>query len=301
MAEADIEKSSYGMMERIIGIIVIPVLFTVILTVVLLSLFGFDVSRSILETANQIPLLNRVIPDPKPDDALLADDAADSAAQPAPKAEDLQELRQQIESLTLEKEAGEEQLKQREEEIRQLREQIQTMQDRDERASITEEEYEAQIAQVAKIYSDMSASKAAPIMENMTLSERVLLLSKMKTSAQVAILEKMNPQTAATTSVALKDIQTVEDIRISALQERLETQEPQESEAFTLEELGRTFAAMDARSAAQLLLEMAKTNEGRVVSVLKKMELQPRSAVLAQMSGLSESDAARISGKLSSE
>lgn len=301
MAEADIEKTSYGVMERVIGIVVIPVIFTVILTVVLLSLFGFDVSRSILETANQIPLLNKVIPDPKPEADSFAVDPSDTASQPVPKVEDLQELKDQIASLTQEKEAGEAQLKQREEEILQLREQIKAMEQRGQQESITQEEYDAQIAQVAKIYANMSASKAAPIMENLTLNERVLLLSKMKTNDQVAILEKMNPQMAADTSVAMKDMQTVQSIQISALQERLDQQTPQVTEAFTLDELGRTFAAMEAKSAAQLLLEMAKSNEGKVVSVLKRMDLQPRSAVLAQMSSQSEADAARISGKLASE
>ncbi len=298
MAEADIEKTSYGVMERIVGIVIIPVLFTVILTVVLLSLFGYDVSRSILDAANQVPLLNKVIPDPKPETDPTADGTADSGSQPMPNAEDLQSLKQQIAALTQDVEAGEAQLIQREDQIRQLQEQLEAMENEQQQDSITAEEYDAQIVSVAKIYTDMSASKAAPIMENLTLNERVLLLSKMKTDEQAAILEKMNPEMAASTSVAIKDMATVKDIQIAALQERLELQGPVTTDAFTMDELARTFAAMEAGSAAQMLLLMADTNEGEVVTILKRMELQPRSAVLTEMNAQSETDAARISDKL---
>src|SRR5690554_6090890 len=104
MAGTNVERTSYGAFERFLYIFFIPVLFTVILTVVLLSLFGYNVSRSILDVANRIPVINKVIPDP---DSNVSEPGLVMDSQPLPKAEDIQILKDQIAKLENEKRQGE--------------------------------------------------------------------------------------------------------------------------------------------------------------------------------------------------
>ena len=65
MAEAEYEKTSYGTFEKFFYLFFIPVIFTAILSFVLLSVFDYNVMNTALKLGNKIPFVEKIIPDPE--------------------------------------------------------------------------------------------------------------------------------------------------------------------------------------------------------------------------------------------
>lgn len=300
--DADMEKTSYGTFERFLYLFLIPVIFTAILTLVLLSVFDYDVMNSVLRAANKIPLVESVVPDPKteelPPAASEGGEDIRTAAEEEPDVEELQQLLQ-------EREAELEQLRTAHQEqqqyIEQLQQEMAALQEEKDQETISEEEYQQNINRLAGVYADMMPSRAARIMENLTTAERVLLLGEMKSDEQIRVLEKMDPQTAAETSILLKDAVPVKERQIQALQERLKVYTEQEEtmpDALSNEDLGMTFAGMNAEDAAAILLQMRETNADKVIAILRAMNVQARSEILTEISAESGDIAAQITAQL---
>lgn len=299
MQEVETEKSSYGIFERILYLFIIPIMFTAILTVVLLSIFDYDVMNSILKAANKVPVLEKIVPDPiedKNDQTAVSNSENQLTA-----SEEVEALNELLNDKNNEIQTLGAQIAQKEAEIASLIEQIENLKAQAASETITEEEYRQNIRNVANIYADMLPSKSAAIIQNLTLSERVLVLSEMKKNDQVRILEKMPPQIAAETSILLKDERPVDELQIQALQERLfklvQTEE-ESAESLNMEELAYTFSSMKPASAASILLNMRNTDAAKVTSILRTMNFQARSAILEQIASESEEAAAEITAKL---
>lgn len=201
MARTETEKTSYGVFERVLYLFLIPVLFTVILVTVLLAMFGYDVTDSVLRAANRVPLLEAIVPDPKPSGNVLS---GQSDAEIAAKlAEDNDALQQQIRDLEqqLEEERALSQTK--DETIRELEETIAELNRQLETARAEAETAARRVEQTSRVYEGMSPSKAAPILEEMELEDRLLIFEGMNVEQQTKILEKMDPAVAAETTVRL--------------------------------------------------------------------------------------------------
>ena len=293
MAKVEAEKSSsYSLMERILYLFFIPVIFTVILTIVLLSIFDYNVFNTLLSTANKIPLIEKIVPEPK-----VQNEQEDTAA-PAVNVDNvLAELEQKNAELSAQIEAN----RQLQDRIRELEASVAAYEEQLQEKTISEEEYLLKIQRLAGMYAKMNPRKAAPIMENLATAELVLLLEQMGTDDQIEILEKMNPDIAAKVSILLKDTVPVRDRQIAALQERLAMRDSNpagEKSGLTHAELAQTLAGMGPANAAALLLEMKNINEAQVIQVLRTIDLSSRAAILSAMSGLSEQETARITAKL---
>ncbi|CAK4836479.1 unnamed protein product [Aphanomyces euteiches] len=165
--------------------------------------------------------------------------------------------------------------------------------------TLSDEEYHNQIKLTAEMYAKMNPSKSAPILENLTLQERVLVLSEMKQADQVKILEKMDPIKAAEASIYLKDVVSAKDREIAALQDRIKLNDSTiASQEITRNDLGKTFAAMTAKSAATVLLQMQSITPTKVVDILNAMDNASRAKVMTALSDLSKETAAAITTKL---
>jgi flagellar motility protein MotE (MotC chaperone) len=305
MADADVESnSSYGAMERFLIWFLIPFVFTAVLLGVLLTIFDYDVMNNVLRAANKIPVLEKVVPDPRGKAASdqPADKTAQSTVPPAVQAEDKnRELTAQMDQKDQELKRTEAALQERDQTIKELQLKNSTLEEQMKSKQQTDEEYTAQIQQLASMYAKMSPSKAAPIMENLTTSEMVLVLSMMKTDERVKILEKMEPKKAADASILLKDTTTAKDKQIAALQERLKTTTAPNTAAdqkLSKDDLGATFANMTPKSAATVLLEMQNTNPEKVISILSSMDSAGRSKIITAISEQSKETAALISARL---
>lgn len=290
-AEAEYEKTSYGAFERFLYLFFIPIIFSAILTFVMLSIFGINVMNTVLTVGNKIPIIEKIVPEPTAAPVDEEETDAESNLDSEETSEKLVELEQE---LLIEVDLNQ----QKETEIVKLQQIIDGLQEELNIKSLNDEEYLIRIQQLAGVYAKMMPNRAAPIIENLTLSERVLVLNEMPPANQIKILEKMNPVSAAETSILMKDQFVVKDVQIAALQERLAIHNDESTILLTNEELALTFASMTPNNAALVLLEMMKTSEGKVIAIMRSMNLQARSQLLNAITDMSEAEAAKISDKL---
>nr|WP_255807550.1 hypothetical protein [Cohnella mopanensis] len=151
------------------------------------------------------------------------------------------------------------------------------------------------------MYGKMTPSKAAPILENMTLDESALVLGEMSVTERGKVLERMTPKKAADVTMKLKDSESVDNREISALQSRikeLELKAGEESTTLDTVEINRTFSAMKPSNAAALLLQLAGTNQSKVLRILSVLDDAPRSDILSSMSELNKKTTANLVSKL---
>ncbi|MDQ0193490.1 MotE family protein [Paenibacillus wynnii] len=302
--ELDNEESA-GKFERFL-FLMIPIIFTLVLLGVLLTLFNMDIRNNVLTLANKIPIVEKWVPDPVTDPAL--DEKQQAEEQAASSETTIKELKAKLaeQSETLKK-VTEEKVAQ-ETQVQALQSQIKGI---EESAAATKEDtvseedaYQKQVTDLAKLYAGMKASKAAPIMENLTTEEMVQIFSVMNNASKTAILEKMTPETAAEVSVKLKENTTSTDLSIAALQSRLKKESGTtastsgSSTNLDKEKLNQTFTTMPAAEAAKLLSEMYKISPDKVVTILSSVGDSVRSSILGEMTKNDSTQTATIVNRL---
>ncbi|TYP77653.1 MotE family protein [Paenibacillus methanolicus] len=307
MSELEAEKG-YSGFERFM-FFVTPILFTIVLLGVLLTLFNFDLRNKVLTVGDSIPFLNEVLPDPVTESETSAGDGENADAGATAKAAEEQnaviaQLKQQLSAKekALQEATGQQTVKDKQ--IGDLQNQVKQLsaqKEESDTSKLSDEEYAAKIKALADTYAKMSPSKAAPIMEAMELDEAVLVLNSMRTDDQAKVLEKMTPKTAAEATVKLKDIKSAKDQQIAALQARLNkqtttTEEPSSSLSTT--QLKDTFTNMPAANAAELLIKMSEVSPSKVLRILNAVDSSARSSILSEMSSLNEGITAQLVSKL---
>ncbi|WP_373229592.1 MotE family protein [Cohnella sp.] len=298
VASANVEKSSYSGFERFL-FFVTPILFTAVLLGVLLLMFNSEWRNAALEIGNKIPVVNSLIPDPasqvetsgNTDEELTVNNAK-------AKVEELNALLMDRETLL--KQAMDQTTGQKQQ-LEQLQIQIDELTKANSEKTITGEEYKSRISALANMYGKMTPNKAAPILENMTLDESALILGAMSAAERGKVLERMTPLRAADVTMKLKDAETVDNREIAALQSRvkeLELKVGAESDTLDTAELNQTFSSMQAAKAANLLLQMAVTNQSKVLRILGVLDDAARSDILSSMSDQDKKTTAMLVGKI---
>ncbi|MBY0010099.1 MotE family protein [Paenibacillus typhae] len=310
MANNDLElenEESASKFERFL-FLMIPIIFTLVLLGVLLTLFNMDIRNKALEVANKIPVVNQWIPDP------AVQPGSETAEEASPNEEQEESSESTIKELKAQLAEKDAQLKQINEEktaqttqVEALQKQIDTMTAEAAAAeAATEEEdpYQDKVTELAKLYSGMKASKAAPIMENLTAEEQVQILSAMNTASKTAILEKMDPEKAAEVSIKLKETTNSTDMAIAALQSRLKQDQaaaaatPAATANLDQEKLSQTFTSMPAAEAATLLSSMYSVSPDKVITVLNTVGDAVRSSILGEMTKKDSALTAKILNRL---
>ncbi|WP_052088291.1 MotE family protein [Paenibacillus wynnii] len=308
MAKNEMEldnQESAGKFERFL-FLMIPIIFTLVLLGVLLTLFNMDIRNNVLTVANKIPIVEKWVPDPPADPAL--DDKQQAEEQAASSETTIKELKAKLadqneilRKVTEEKAAQETQVKALQSQIKSIEESASAAKE----DTVSEEDaYQNQVTNLAKLYAGMKASKAAPIMENLTTEEMVQIFSVMNNASKTAILEKMTPETAAEVSVKLKEITTSTDLSIAALQSRLKKQSGTtastsgSSTNLDKEKLNQTFTTMPAAEAAKLLSEMYKISPDKVVTILSSVGDSVRSSILGEMTKNDSTQTAMVVNRL---
>ena len=295
MAEVEAEKT-YSGLERFMFFLT-PILFTLVLVGVLLTLFSPDVRSRMLETANRIPLLERIVPDPPADGQPLDENAIREMNQ----GEKIAELK----ALLAEKEAELAELAgiraDLEQTVAQLEARIEELTRQSAERQLSDEEYQARISELATMFGQMAASKAAPILESMTIEEMVLIMDAMRPEIRVSIMEKMTPGVAAEVTVRLKDTVTAKDRQIAALQARIN--EYESAQAASPANLGDdqvilTFSSMNPDSAAQILLQMASLNQAKVLELLGSIPAAARADIIEAMNSRDSQTTAQLVNRL---
>ncbi|QRG65494.1 MotE family protein [Brevibacillus choshinensis] len=275
------EEREYGRWEWFFYMIVIPALFASLLGGVLLSLLGVNVLGNVLHWAKSVPYVEKLVPD-------------EYAA--APGSDPKEELTKQVSTLQNDQLKSQQAVSSLKEEtakkdatIQALEKQVQDLQKMMEDKRATEEERQQQFADLAKVYTTMSAKNAAAIIENLSQEESVTVMTKMKPTQRADILSKMDPKKAADISIMLKDSVVNKDDDIAALQERVqvlskalsETRNSSGSNSDTKESLINSFAQMPAADSAAVIRSLMQTNKARAISILSDMPDDKRAQTLA--------------------
>ena len=262
-------------------------------------LVNSDWRDNVLAWADQVPILNKIVPDQDKSDTAGKVDNKDEEKGPT-EAEQIIELKNLLASKDNDLRTLADKRKELEAQVDDLSKQLKTQQNKDEQTRISEEEYAKQVKDLANMYANMMPSKAAPIMENLTVEEMVLVFNAMKTESRVKILEKMNAKVAAEVSIRLKDITPSADLELAALQSRLNKQEAASKSQTGLDstQLSRTFSSMSANSAAEIVLETAKISNDKALAVLNKVDDATRSKLLNAMTEMDKETTAKLVTKL---
>ncbi|WP_245600054.1 MgtE protein [Paenibacillus harenae] len=297
LAGPEIEKQGYSALERLMFLMT-PILFAIVLLGVLYTLFNNDFRNKMLEAGNSVPFLKDVLPEPN----VAGGNVNDEELKAANMSAKIADLQAQLTAIETELSTANQHKADLEKKVNDLQTDNTQLKASGEKQLLEDEQYQAKIQELSGMFSKITPSKAAPILQSMTLEEMVLVFANMRADDRVRIMEKMNPRTAADAAMMLKDHVTAKDLQIAALQARLNKHTPTETKSVSSvldqEQLGATFTAMDAKSAAELLIKMADVSPSKVLRILNAVNDQTRSTILAEMSGINDTITAQLVSKL---
>ncbi|MDQ0090623.1 flagellar motility protein MotE (MotC chaperone) [Paenibacillus anaericanus] len=292
---------------------VTPILFTVVLLGVLLTLFNMPFRATLQEFANSIPIIKNFVPDPevaitdKKD--TTKDKEEDNKKQQASTDATIKQLKEQVTKQEADLEAANAQVVEQESKLKDLQAELEADQQVTANQELADEQvaYQKEVKKLSQLYAQMSPKKAAAILEKLTTDETLQMLSMMNNESKVAILEKMDAQKAADISIKLKDVQPSEDLAIAALQSRLkkdaetDAASTQVSTGLSDQQLSGTFASMSADSAATLILQTYKISPDKALKILNSVDDTTRSNILVAMTKVDDAQTTKILNKLVSK
>ncbi|MFD2925525.1 magnesium transporter MgtE N-terminal domain-containing protein [Halobacillus naozhouensis] len=183
----DQEKS--GKLQWFFFVIVVPALFALTLTVVVLTIMGTNVFEKAESYANQIPGLSAIVS--TSDESQNGRQTHQLEAAIADQNEKIDQLQQQVEDKQLT--------------IDELNQQIEQLETDLEAALATSAEQKTEeppaasnpMKEMAVSFEEMDEEEAAPIIENMDQDLAVQILAEVASSQRGAILGAMTPEAAA--------------------------------------------------------------------------------------------------------
>lgn len=302
MNQESVEKESgYSGFERFL-FFATPILFTIILLAVLLTLFNANWRNQMIALAENIPIVNQWISSDK--DKAEGKEPGKAKKENKNIQKDQEEQIAELKALLASKDADLRNLadarKTLEEQVANLNKEIKDLRAERREEQVTEEQYAQQVKDLANLYAKMMPSKSAPILENLATEELVLVLDAMKQEDRAKILEKMNPKVAADASIRLKDVKPADNLEVRALQARLKKNEASKEAHNGLDrtQLSQTFASMTPKSAASILLETAKISPEKALNVLNTVDDATRSRLLNAMTEEDKEATAKLVSKL---
>ncbi|WP_025684928.1 magnesium transporter MgtE N-terminal domain-containing protein [Paenibacillus maysiensis] len=313
--DMDLEKESGGGFERFMFFL-IPIVFTIVLVGVLLTLFNVDFRSEMISLGNKIPIVKNWIPEPK--DKVAKSKEADQKAQSVSSEATIQQLKADLAKQTEELKKATAARTTQDKKVTELQNQVNTLQTETQQQSqvsqqgqtgtqaasgtANEDPYVKQARDLASMYEGMTASKAAPIMENLTTEETVQLLSYMDPANSAKILQKMDAKKAADITMALKNVTPSTDLSVAALQSRLKkdqsTTAGTTSKSLQNTQISSTFASMDKKSGAELILQTYKISPDKALNILNTVDDSTRASLLQNMSAKDAAQTAKILNKL---
>lgn len=313
--DMDLGKESGGGFERFMFFL-IPIVFTIVLVGVLLTLFNMDFRSEMISLGNKIPVVKNWVPEPK--DKATQTKEADQKAQSESSEATIQQLKADLAKQTEELKKATAAKTTQDKKVTELQNQVNTLQTQQEQQSqvsqqgrvgtqttggtTNEDPYVKQARDLASMYEGMTASKAAPIMENLTTEETVQLLSYMDPANSAKILQKMDAKKAADITMALKNVTPSTDLSVAALQSRLKkdqgTTAGTTSKSLQSTQISSTFASMDKKSGAELILQTYKISPDKALNILNTVDDSTRGSLLQNMSAKDAAQTAKILNKL---
>jgi flagellar motility protein MotE (MotC chaperone) len=204
------DKKGKGKDKKLLSLfnwLLLPMLFMLILTGVLLNLMGINVGAKINELAHSIPGFEKI-------GSVLVDTRKSEVETTNTPIKELA-LKQQLKKKQEELNSSASEVNSEKEQIKSYQQQLATNNNSD-------EERAKQIRQLAKLYTSMPGSNAAAIISQLSLEEGELVLSAMNVDDRAFIVSKMDPKRAAELTILMKDNKLSENADIAALQKRIQ-------------------------------------------------------------------------------
>lgn len=186
-------ERNYSKLEWILYIIILPLIFVSILTITLLWFLNVDFKDNLLMNLNEKPFIGNIIDDEQFEKTYDSSKIENKDELLATLNEYKNSLNEKNDQLT----KKDSEILALNEQVTELNKQIEELQSQLNEKSVSDKSREEEIANLAKIYSAMSAKNAAGIIANLSNEEAVLILDKMNNEAKSQILEKMDPVKAA--------------------------------------------------------------------------------------------------------
>jgi flagellar motility protein MotE (MotC chaperone) len=266
----------------------IPILFTVILCVIVLNFFGIPVGKTLQEWGNKLPIINKIIPDPAPTQALKLNNPDNLKQQSLTNSKVLKEKDQKI--IELNKQLSSNQTKV--EDLQKSNGELQKQLDKKQTQAVQD-----QMKQVAGIYANIPAAKAAAMFESMPLEDASLNMSLLEQDQQSGILGSMkDAKKAAQILMMLKEVALLKETDQTALKNQIhELALKQENPT---EVLAETITGMPPTQSAGIIQSMMATNSQVAMNIMKNVTTNSRSQILTEISKVDAKLAARIATNL---
>lgn len=282
------EEKHRSKLANIFYIGIIPLLFTVILVAFLLNFMGFPVGKTFQEWGNQLPLINHLVADPPSAEAEKPNDSDVWKNKYLKSESTVKEMDQKISKYKKELSANQTELEDLKKNNEELQNQLKSKQVK---------QSKEQMKQVADIYANMSASKAAAIFAEMSLEDASLTLMMLDQDHQSSILGGMkDPKKAAQITMMLKDIASISETDSLTLEQQVHELALQEENP--TKTLSDTIAGMPSAQSAVIIQSMMGTNSIVAMDILKKISTSSRSQILTEIAKIDAKLAAQITGEL---
>ena len=186
MASSVKKEKKAGKFQWFVFLILIPVLFALVLGTVILSILGVNVADLGKNAIQDFPLAAAMFEEEKSEESVESTDVINE------KEEEITRLQQELDTKNQE-------IRTLEEELEELHISMEAEREEEEPAS------NSHLKEVAQIYENMSAGKAAAILSEMNNGDILLHMEEMSTEARASILGKMEPEKAAKIMNELND------------------------------------------------------------------------------------------------
>jgi len=282
------EEKHRSKLANIFYIGIIPLLFTVILVAFLLNFMGFPVGKTFQEWGNQLPLINHLVTDPPSVEAEKPDDSDVWKNKYLKSESTVKEMDQKLSKYKKEISANQTEL----EDLKKNNEDLQNQ-----LKSKHVQQSKEQMKQVADIYANMSASKAAAIFAEMSLEDASLTLMMLNQEQQSSILGGMkDPKKAAQITMMLKDIASISETDSLTLEQQVHELALQEENP--TKTLSDTIAGMPPTQSAVIIQSMMGTNSIVSIDIMKRISTSSRAQILTEIAKIDAKLAAQITGEL---
>ncbi len=187
--QMETKKQEYSKLQWFFFVIFIPVVFTLTLVLIILSVAGFDVIGKAKSTITSIPVVENLVNKEKenPDELVIAEKEQETQEENKKLEKTIEEQATMISALESDVGAKEKEAQKLTQEISSLEKQIE---------EIAKAEEESQSRDIGKLYDNMSSKKAAEIIPNLTQDDALLILSSLDDKQVADILAKMSVEDA---------------------------------------------------------------------------------------------------------
>lgn len=265
-------------------------LFAIILVALLLKFMGMPVGQTFISLGNQIPVINRIIPEAIPLH-VAAEEEDDSnywQAEHEKRVAELKEKEQTITELNEQLTASQKEQEELQKNQLRLQSELETKQN---------ETIQKQMKQVAGIYETMSASKAAAVFEVMPLEEAAATIMYLNQEQQSSILGSMkDTKKAADITMLMKDVAMLPDNNQLTLDEKI--RELAEGKQNPITAISETITKMPAAQSATIIQTMMDTDSEVAMDIMKDISATIRSQILTELANKDAKLAAEITADL---